>query len=52
MTDLLKAGCIILAMVNLVIWSAVAGNISHTRQVLPSKVDVLNAAFHSKPCWI
>jgi hypothetical protein len=54
MRDGLKALCLILAMANLVIWSAVYGNIVHKPQQLPSvtKSQQFGNQYHAQPTWI
>lgn len=53
MRNLLLAWIYILAMVNLVVWSAVYGNISHgTAKYSYQRVDSLNAYAKAKPQWI
>lgn len=52
MRPFLIFACLVLAMVNVLIWSAVAGNINRHNAAQYNRVDTQNAAFHPKPVWI
>jgi hypothetical protein len=53
MRNLLIAWCYILAMVNLVIWSAVYGNVTHgASQHRPHNINMTREVFPVKPQWI
>jgi hypothetical protein len=49
--NIVLAWCYILAMINLVVWSGVYGNISHSAPQY-QRIDTLNAAFKVKAQWI
>ena len=52
MRNMLLAWCYILAMVNLVIWSAVYGNLTHSKSATPIQYKSQQFNYHPQPVWI